>query len=500
MPHRYNGRESDNIENTDNEDTMLIPGDLDDYPSARPQNPPLKKLSRRPQSPQQSSRPQSLQHNSSWSIDNDLRRSSAPASPFQTNQQSQPPQFPHTEQPPQFPHSSAPPPPQQFNYNDERYYDYNRTPPPSAGGYADESSPSTPPPPAMPPRPKQQPSGRKKPSATVSQEEAPKKKKKRRHKSLLGKIVRRIIHIILILFLLLFGIYSCTSISLIRKVNKQPSKPRTRYADSVGRGHVRSVLVIGTDGRTSDEIGRSDSMILVSLNRKTNEIIMTSFMRDCYVDIPNHGMDKLNAAYAFGGADLLMETLEYNFDVRIDDYVSVDFASFVSVVDAVGGIDIQVSDEEAEAINVILISEVNELMGDDRNADLLNGGGMLHLNGKQALSYSRIRYVGNSDFERTQRQRRVMSLIIAKLKQFKPSMFKNLASDVIPDVTTNMSGPAMYLLSLKFPLLLGYETKQIQIPAEGTYYGADVDVGNVLQIDLDENRRVIDREVFAEKK
>ncbi|WP_019678899.1 LCP family protein, partial [Ruminococcus flavefaciens] len=121
-------------------------------------------------------------------------------------------------------------------------------------------------------------------------------------------------------------------------------------------------------------------------------------------------------------------------------------------------------------------------------------------NGKQALSYSRIRYVGNSDFERTQRQRRVMSLIIAKLKQFKPSMFKNLASDVIPDVTTNMSGPAMYLLSLRFPLLLGYETKQIQIPAEGTYYGADVDVGNVLQIDLDENRRVIDREVFAEKK
>jgi LCP family protein required for cell wall assembly len=221
-------------------------------------------------------------------------------------------------------------------------------------------------------------------------------------------------------------------------------------------------------------------------------------MRDCYVELPNTGSwDKLNAAYAYGGADLLMDTIEYNFDVRIDDYVAVDFASFVSVVDAVGGIDIDVSNEEAEEINVILISEVNELMGDDRMSDLLSGGGKLHLNGKQALSYSRIRKVGNSDFERTERQRRVMSLIIAKLKKFKPSIFKNLASDVIPDVSTNMSTPKAYLYSLRLPFALKYKTKQIQIPVEGSYTAADVDVGNVLQVDFGENRKVIDEEVFA---
>ena len=105
-------------------------------------------------------------------------------------------------------------------------------------------------------------------------------------------------------------------------------------------------------------------------------------------------------------------------------------------------------------------------MGDDINSDLLSGGGKLHLNGKQALSYSRIRNVGNNDFERTERQRRVMSLIFAKLKSFKPSMFKNLASDVIPDVSTNMDEFEMYLLSLRVPFAARYKTKQIQIPAD----------------------------------
>lgn len=471
MPNRYKGKEPDNIRNTDNEDTILIPDGIDSYPDARADLPPLRKTGSR------TSRPKS-----SWQLDDRA---------LQTNNSVQ--QRP--QQPPQFPHSSRPPQ-QHYETGNEQYFDYAQQPPENAASYHDAGGYTAPPPPPTAPRQRDQAVRERK--EQNENEEKP-RKKKRRHKSLAGRIIRRILRVFLILFLLLFGIYSCTSVALIKKVNKQPSGHRTHYADSVGRGHVRNILVIGTDGRTADDRGRSDSMILVSLNYKTNEILMTSFMRDSYVEIPDNGWNKLNAAYAFGGADLLMETIEYNFDVRIDDYVSVDFASFVSVVDAVGGIDIQVSDDEAEAINIILISEVNELMGDDRNADLLDGGGMLHLNGKQALSYSRIRYVGNNDFERTERQRRVMSLIFAKLKSFKPSIFKNLASDVIPDVTTNMTSMKMYLLSLRLPFLAGYETKQLQIPAEGTYYGADVDVGNVLEIDRKKNQDIIDEEVFAER-
>ena len=483
MSNRYNDRENDNIQNTDNEDTVLLPNDLEGYGTPKSDLPPLRKVNRRAstQAPQQSVKPQSPQYRSTDA----------------------PPQFPKTGQPPRFPQSTPPPQPQQqFDYSDRRYYDYERQSPQEYGSTSSGGGGYAPPPPMAPQSPRPQPTGGKKPSAPHHEEEAPrKKKKKRRHKSLVGRIIRRIIHIILILFLLLFGIYSCTSVCLIRQVNQEPTGHRNHYADSVGKGHVRNVLVIGTDGRTADDRGRSDSMILVSLNRKTNEIIMTSFMRDSYVEIPDNGWNKLNAAYAFGGPELLMDTIEYNFDVCIDDYVSVDFVSFVSLVDAVGGIDLEVSDAEAEEINVILISEVNELVGDDRMSDLLNGGGKLHLNGKQALSYSRIRKVGNSDFERTERQRRVMSLIFSKIKSFRPSMFKNLASDVIPDVSTNMSGANMYLLSLRMPFCARYKVKQIQIPADGTFHGEDVDVGNVLWIDdIEGNRQIIENEVFAESK
>lgn len=471
MPHRYNGRDENNIPNTDNEETMLISGVPEEQQSYAHDLPPLKRVNRR--APQQDTQ----QHR-------------------YEPQQEQRPVYSESNLPPQFPHSSAPPP-IRHDHSDGNYFDYNSKPPENYSGMRTSSPP--PAPVSAAPQPEQQKTAsRKKTEAShEAPAEQPKTYKKRRHKSVFRRITGRIFKILLVLFIFVFGVYSCTSVCLIKKVNKVPSESRSHYASSVGRGHVRSVLVIGTDGRSAEERGRSDSMILVSMNSKTNEIIMTSFMRDSYVEIPDNGWDKLNAAYAYGGPELLMDTIEYNFDVRIDDYVSVDFASFVSVVDAVGGIDIEVSDAEAEQINIILISEVNELMGDDRNSDLLDSGGKLHLNGKQALSYSRIRNVGNNDFERTERQRRVMSLIFAKLKTFRPSMFKNLASDVIPDVCTNMTDMKMYLLSLRAPFAIGYKTKQIQIPAEGTYTPADVDVGSVLQVNTEENQNIIDREVFS---
>ncbi|MDD7516973.1 LCP family protein [Ruminococcus flavefaciens] len=474
MPNRYNGKDHDNIRNTDDEDTMLLPdglNDLNEYRQPHSELPPLRKVNHNPPHPQQKNGERVYTQNA--------------------------PQFPQSGQPPQFPHSSAPPPPP-HQQQSAQYYDYNQQPPQnysgySDGGYAPPPAPATP----SPPQPKAQQAPVQKKQHHVSEPAPSPKKKKHRHRSLVGRIIGRIIKSLLAIFLVLFGVYSCTSLSLINKMKKEETGTRVHYADSVGKSHVRSVLIIGTDGRTADDRGRSDSMILVSLNSKTNEIIMTSFMRDSYVEIPDNGWNKLNAAYAFGGPKLLMETIEYNFDVRIDDYVTIDFASFVSVVDAVGGVDINVSDEEAEEINVILISEVNELMGDDRMADLLDGGGKLHLNGKQALAYSRIRNVGQYDFERTQRQRRVMSLIIAKLKSFRPSIFKNLASDVIPDISTNMSTLNAYLLSLRLPFVISYSMKQIQIPADGTFENISTEAGDSLSVDFNTNIDIINKEVFA---
>ncbi|MDE6849689.1 MAG: LCP family protein [Ruminococcus sp.] len=328
----------------------------------------------------------------------------------------------------------------------------------------------------------------------------PRRKKKRKHKSFLGRIIRKIVLTLFTILVLLFAIYSCTALTVISKVGKEETGDRNRTASAMSRNYVKSVLIIGTDGRSDNEQGRSDSMILLSFNSRTNEIILTSFMRDCYVNIQNYGMDKLNAAYSYGGAELLMDTIESNFMVEIDDYITVNFVSFAGIIDAVGGIDIDVSDEEAHEINNILFSEVNQLMGDDQWADFLESGGKLHLNGKQALSYARIRYVGNSDFERTSRQREVFEKIIPKA--INPVAIGRIAKSVIPKINTNMSTMGMYLLSLRLPTAIRYDIKQIQIPAENTFYPEDVwlydgTVQSVLQVDFNANYNILEEEIFS---
>lgn len=334
----------------------------------------------------------------------------------------------------------------------------------------------------------------------VRQSPPPPRRKKKRHKSLFGKVMKRIVLSLFTILVLLFGIYSCTAFSIIGNINKQNDGNRLRTGNALSRSYVRNVLIIGTDGRSPDEQGRSDSMILLSLNSRSNKIILTSFMRDCYVNISGYGMDKLNASYSYGGAELLMDTIESNFMIKIDDYITVNFISFAGIIDAVGGIDIDVSDDEAQEINNILFSEVNGLMGDDQWADFLDGGGKLHLNGKQALSYARIRYVGNSDFERTSRQREVITKIIPKAVN--PVAIGRISKNVIPKVSTNMSSVEMYLLSLRLPFAVRYDVSQIQIPAENTFYPEDVwtadgDIQNVLQVDFSANQNVLMDEIFS---
>ncbi|MBR6622854.1 MAG: LCP family protein, partial [Ruminococcus sp.] len=314
----------------------------------------------------------------------------------------------------------------------------------------------------------------------------------------LTKIIIRLLLVLFIIFILLFGIYSCVSLSLITKINYKETGERSRTPGAMSESYVESVLVIGTDGRSVDERGRSDSMILVSLNKKTNQIIMTSFLRDSYVNIPGYGMDKLNASYSYGGAELLMDTIESNFNVKIDNYILVNFTSFASIIDAAGGVDITLSDEEAEALNVILVSEVNGLMGDEPTADFLAGGGKVHLNGKQALCYSRIRNVGNNDFERTERQRTVMTQLIKKAASSGPSFISKVSKEALPNVTSNMTRAKLYTLSLRLPFVLTYKTKQLQIPYEGTFWGEDVTAGAVLAYDTEANIDIIEDTVFAE--
>ena len=320
----------------------------------------------------------------------------------------------------------------------------------------------------------------------------PKKRRKRRG------LFSRLLSTLLVIAVLLFSIYSFVALRCIHKLDYVETGARHQQSSTLLQADsVRNVLLIGTDSRDATR-GRSDSMILVSLNKKTNQIVLSSFMRDMYVAIPGHGNNKLNAAYSFGGAELLLDTLEDNFNIRIDDYVQVNFSSFAHIVDAVGGVEITITDKEAQAINQILHDEVNGLMGDPIDSDYLASGGTYVLNGKQALSYSRIRHVGNADFQRTQRQRDVITKMVQNMKGAGVSGVRTIMKEALPEMKTNMQTGELYWLSLRLPFLLGYDMQQQQIPAPNTYTGQSNEAGAVLAVDFAANRTLLQTTIYRE--
>jgi LCP family protein required for cell wall assembly len=232
--------------------------------------------------------------------------------------------------------------------------------------------------------------------------------------------------------------------------------------------HVYNLLFIGVDLRAGQNWnGNSDSMILISINSNTHQIYMTSFMRDLYVNIPGIGYDKLNRAHALGGGPLLIQTIEQNFRIHIDNYATVNFYSLISIIDAIGGIDMTISADEATVANGY-ISEMCAGNGLSPESYYLSGGGTVHLNGMQAVAYSRIRYVGNADFGRTERQRMVLMQMFAKL-QNNPGQVTAFLNTALPLVTHNIPQNVVTSLIVNAPSYLGYQLVSQRVPFDGTY-------------------------------
>lgn len=258
---------------------------------------------------------------------------------------------------------------------------------------------------------------------------------------------------------------------------------------------VYNILLIGSDTREAGTVGRSDAMILVSINQKTETIYLTSFLRDCYVSIPGHGNTRLNHAFAYGGPDMLEQTLEENFKVHIDRYVAVDFFSFMDVIDTLGGVYINVTEDEQKVTNNYIWS-MNKLMDEDWSNDYLWSSGWQKLNGKQALCYARNRYTGN-DYERTARQRNIINQIIDGAMQASPATLVDLAQVILPQVTTDMSKSESLSYAANVAAYLGYDVQQQQIPAEGTYSGATISGMSVISLDLDANIKHLQGTIYA---
>ncbi|MCQ2417043.1 MAG: LCP family protein [Oscillospiraceae bacterium] len=254
---------------------------------------------------------------------------------------------------------------------------------------------------------------------------------------------------------------------------------------------IRNILLIGTDSRDG-EIGRADTIMILSFSKHNKTYTISSILRDSYVSIPGHATNKLNAAYAYGGPTLLMDTIVNNYGIPLDDYICINFKAFVNITDALGGLKLEVSDREAEEINVILQSEVNAIMGDDPLDDFLPSGGTFILNGKQALAYARIRHIGNADFERTERQRTVLDSIITSMKVKAPTAITKMMKNALPELSTNMTTKDLYLLSLKVPVdLVLYDMQMLRLPADGTFTDQTSPDGQmVLAVNFDVNHQL----------
>ena len=263
----------------------------------------------------------------------------------------------------------------------------------------------------------------------------------------------------------------------------------------VSDDNVLNILLIGCDARSKTGRGRSDSMILLSINKNTKKVIMTSFLRDTWVNIPGVGNQRLNAAYYFGGPKLLIKTMESNFHIRIDKYVRVNFYSFIDTVDAIDGVDIDVTEEELEYLNDYVKHE-NKLLGNNENDNLVKKTGKQTLNGIQALAYARIRYVG-TDFARTQRQRTVMNEIFRKAKKLSLTEMNDFLEKVLPNVTTNLEKGQIFSLILNASDYLSYERSDQSIPNLGSFKNMVIDGMMVLGIDFEKYNAELKESIYG---
>ena len=249
---------------------------------------------------------------------------------------------------------------------------------------------------------------------------------------------------------------------------------------------VRNILFIGSDARDGLDGQRSDSMILFSIDTANKKIKLTSFLRDSYVYIPSKKYNtKLNAAFNYGGAQLLMDTIEYNFGVNIDDYVMVNYEVFIDLVNLLGGVTIpDVTAKEAK------------YMQQQVNRPKFKEGTNENVDGRTAMWYCRIRYL-DSDFGRTQRQRKVITAIISKVTKTNPFKLVDIVKQVLPNISTSINRND--LLSLGLGALfkyIRYDIVQQQIPAEGTWWNERVYGQDVLKMNFDKNKTILKEFIY----
>lgn len=260
--------------------------------------------------------------------------------------------------------------------------------------------------------------------------------------------------------------------------------------DPLGQGdHIVNIMLIGQDARKGEGKQRSDSMILVTFNKSTKKITLTSFMRDSYVYIPGYGATKLCHAYQYGGMTLLNQTIYNHYGIQVDGNVEVNFEGFEKIINMLGGVEIELTRKEANFMN------------EDQGFSVKKG--LQTLNGEEALFYARLRHI-DSDYKRTERQRKVLLSVFEKYRKQSLTKMLSLMEEALPYVTTDMSKDEIkgYAMEL-FGMVAGCEVDTMRLPAAGTYKDGYAQVFDIpdkylscqVEIDFEANKEVL-REIF----
>lgn len=245
---------------------------------------------------------------------------------------------------------------------------------------------------------------------------------------------------------------------------------------------VDNIVLAGTDARSKETASRTDSIMMATIDRTNKEVKLTSFMRDMFVPIAGCSKNyKINTAFFLGGPERLIQTLNENFRTNAEYYVTIDFSAFQALVNKFNGIDIDVKPYEVKEMNKYIKEE------NWHDPDFITTSGMQHLNGQQVLSYCRIRHVGNNDYERTERQRRVLTLLIQKVRKENIFQLPGLLNTVLPYIKTNIPSSKLLAFGISAYKFSKSPVSTLRIPADGMYSSQVIGGQDVLVPDFQQN-------------
>lgn len=312
------------------------------------------------------------------------------------------------------------------------------------------------------------------------------KKKKKKHRLLKALILTPIVALLTVVI-----VGAVLTSALMSKVDyNQVDLAENQYVSQgelYGSKDVTNILFMGID---DDENGnsRSDSMMLISIDKKHNKIKLTSFLRDSWVDLPMKGKKaKLNAAYAANGVQGTVDTIEYNFGVDIDHYVMVDFEMFTKIIDAVGGVEVEVTEKEAKFIR------------NTTRYKNMQSGEKVRLGGAEALVYCRIRKL-DTDYMRTYRQRKVISALMEQAKQTDIKALIDVMFEIFPLIQTDLDKGELISVGIKGGYgLLSYEIEQTRVPIQEHMKESTINGQWVEVLDMDKVRKYLYDFIYTDK-